>query len=202
MESNDGDEIDETRGDEDSSSSEEPGTSGSATNRDVVIKTCSACGDAYQGTMTCKDCQQYCHYREEFSVVLRNIVTDQVFLPCQPCDRAVSISRERALASIDQQKQAKNMLSSTAKKFKLAKEGDNVLIPVPDVDRGRAEFPNVAGVVLDVDAEGGHTIGTAQGSLKGKYTRAEIIPSIASFLTPSDVPDNLISLRTAAREES
>ena len=174
----------------------------SPSSHNVLINTCTVCGDAYQGSMTCNDCKQYCHYRNECSVVVRNLVTNDYFLRCLPCDRTVSITRERALASMEQEKQAKSMLSLTAKKFKLGKPGDNVMVPIPDVDRGRAEFPNIAGVVMNVDADGSHTIGTAQGTLQGTYTRAEIIPSIASFLLPSDVPEKTVSLRTAARAES
>ena len=80
---------------------------------------------------------------------------------CLTFHRAVSIARERAGANEHQKKQAKIMLSSTAKKFKAAKEGDNVMVPIPDVDRGRAEFRNVAGVVTNVDDDGGYRIGTS-----------------------------------------
>ena len=166
------------------------------------VATCSVCGDRYEGQMTCDDCERLCHYRPECSVTLVNRSTDQTFMRCLPCHRVDSIKHERALATVAQQKQAASMLSSTAKKMKPGKEGDTVMVPIPDVDRGRAEFPNVAGVVMEVDSDGGHTIGTSKGILKGKYTRAELIPSIATFLIPSDVPEKTISLRTVAREES
>ena len=58
---------------------------------------------------------------------------------------------------------------------------------------GRAEFRNVAGVVTNVDDDGGYRIGTSQGILKGKYARAEFIPSIGTFLKQSDVPDKQVA---------
>ena len=42
-----------------------------------------------------------------------------------------------------QKRQAENMISAIVKRFKPAEKGNNVMIPVPDVDRGRAEFRNV-----------------------------------------------------------
>ena len=76
------------------------------------------------------------------------------------------------------------------------------MVPIPDVDRGRAEFRNIAGVVTSVDDNGSYTIGTNQGTLKGKYTRAEFIPTLGNFLKSSDIPDKTVALRTVARKES
>ena len=80
-----------------------------------------------------------------------------------------------------QKRQAENMISTTVKRFKPAEKGNNVMIPVPDVDRGRAEFRNVKGVILDAETDGTNTIGTNHGTLKQKYVRSQFIPTSGNF---------------------
>ena len=76
------------------------------------------------------------------------------------------------------------------------------MVPVPDVDRGRTDFRNVAAVVKEVNAQRGiYTIGTKHGVLEQCYTRNQIIPGKTSFLTTVQVPEN-ISLREVANFES
>ena len=50
----------------------------------------------------------------------------------------------------NQEKQAERMLKNSVKRFPPAAIGDTVMVPIPDVDRGRAEFPNVKAVVIEV----------------------------------------------------
>jgi hypothetical protein len=42
------------------------------------------------------------------------------------------------------------MLANSSKRFPPAQIGDTVLVPIPEFDQGRAEFPNVMAVVLQV----------------------------------------------------
>ena len=53
------------------------------------------------------------------------------------------MKNQRAGAHEKQVSQAESMLSTAAKRFKPASVGDNVAIPIPDVDKGRAEVRNV-----------------------------------------------------------
>ena len=82
------------------------------------------------------------------------------------------------------------MLSTTAKRFKPASVGDNVAIPIPDVDKGRAEFRNVLGVMTNVSDNGNYVIGTSHGTLKQKYARPQFIPAKGSFLEVDAVPED------------
>ena len=112
---------------------------------------------------------------------MKKNVDDQYYMMCHPCYRAEVIAKERHAANQMQRKQANSMLSATAKKFKAAKDGDNVMIPIPDVDRGRAEFRNIAGVVTRIDDKGSYAIGTSPGTLKGMFMRAEFILTAGTF---------------------
>ena len=92
------------------------------------------------------------------------------------------------------------MLTATARQLAPLEVGSNVTIPIPDVDKGRAEFRNVLGVVKSISNEGLYEIGTASGSLKQKYTRGEVIPSKGTFIDIQAVPNKEISLREAAQK--
>ena len=91
------------------------------------------------------------------------------------------------------------MLSSSPKCFKAM---NMVAVPIPAVDKGRAEFPNVMGVITSVSNDGMYQIGTGHGTLKQKYMRAEFIPAKTSFLEVGAVLKNEITLRAAARKNS
>lgn len=56
---------------------------------------------------------------------------------------------ERIGAKHAQMKQAEKMLASSGKCFPPQEIGATVMVPIPDVDRGRAEFGNVKAVVLE-----------------------------------------------------
>ena len=70
------------------------------------------------------------------------------------------MKNQRAGAHEKYVSQAESMLSTTAKRFKPAGVGDNVATPIPDVDKGRAEFRNVLGVITNVGGNGKYLIGT------------------------------------------
>ena len=52
-------------------------------------------------------------------------------------------------------------------------KGDNVLVPIPDVDRGRTDPRNLIAVVLDVVDEKFYKLGTTEGTLKQLFTRSQ-----------------------------
>jgi hypothetical protein len=49
--------------------------------------------------------------------------------------------------------------------------GDNVIIPIPSVDRGPAVERSITGVVMNVNEHGGYKIGTKVGQIKGYTSR-------------------------------
>ena len=69
-----------------------------------------------------------------------------------------------------QEEQAEDMLKRSARRYKVANVGDSVMVHLPEVDRGRCEFPNVHAVVLSVNESGMYKLGTQQGELKGVYS--------------------------------
>ena len=162
---------------------------------------CSVCETVYEGSVKCTICQKCCHDFPPCSVTNTDS-SNQVLFICQLCDRSELIVAERRGAKLNQVKQSESMLSFTAKRFKPADVGDNVLVPVPDVDRGRADFRNVKGIITKCGNDGTYKIGTSHGTLKQQYTRAQFIPTIGSFLEETQVPENEITLREVARNES
>ena len=48
--------------------------------------------------------------------------------------------------------------------------------------KGRAEFPNVMGVITSLSNDGMYQIGASHGTLKQKYMKAEFIPAKSAFL--------------------
>ena len=61
---------------------------------------------------------------------------------CCLCNRSESIQNEQRGPKTEQEKQAKKMREKSAQCFKPAHAGDIVMVPIPPVDRGRAEFVN------------------------------------------------------------
>ena len=100
-----------------------------------------------------------------------------------------------------QVKQAKRMMKGTESKYPPANVGDTVLVPVPDVDKGKMDSRNL--VVLERnEQEGLYRLGTTSGTLSQQYTRGEIIPVKGQFLTPDQVDSQVKSVRTVAKEQS
>ena len=74
------------------------------------------------------------------------------------------------------------------------------LLRVPNVERGRCEFPNVRAVILDIYKAGMYKLGAKVGQLKGVYIRNQFEPLPNPHLSVSDVPMdlNIVQLRTKA----
>jgi hypothetical protein len=47
--------------------------------------------------------------------------------------------------------------------------GSNVIIPIPDVDRAKADLRNIVGVLLDKNEDGLYKIGTKDGVVDKLY---------------------------------
>ena len=57
----------------------------------------------------------------------------------------------REMAKKRQNLQADKMLEQSNKRFKSAEEGENVNVPIPEVDRGRLDPPNFTDVIQEHD---------------------------------------------------
>jgi hypothetical protein len=79
----------------------------------------------------------------------------------------IKCARKRALSG--QQVQADSLTKNTKTKLTVLSKGDNVIIPIPSVDRGPVDERNIKGVVMNVNEHGGYKIGTKVGQIKG-YT--------------------------------
>nr|XP_022920129.1 uncharacterized protein LOC111428710 [Onthophagus taurus] len=116
--------------------------------------------------------------------------------------RLKSINQHRSHSIACLKKQATEMLQQSCSKFPKIEIGQNVLVKIPDVDRGRLAPRNILAVVLS-EKDDLYQLGTSTGVLEKLYARNEFQPSQTNSLTSSDVPiENKLSLRTVAAKES
>ena len=95
------------------------------------------------------------------------------------------------------------MLSRSSWKLKPLSPGDNVIVPVPKLDRSNGDLPNIIGVILTIDEKGLYTIGTNSGKIKGKLSRGQFEPLSYKGLKDHQVPPNVeISVREIVRAQS
>lgn len=81
------------------------------------------------------------------------------------------ILEAREKAHFNLVKQAKRMKTASDQSHPPLKVGDNVTIPIPDVDKGKADLRNIIGVILEVTCEQLYRIGTKSGILDKLYCR-------------------------------
>ena len=74
--------------------------------------------------------------------------------------------------------------------------GDNATLKVPEFDRGPSDSRNLLVVVLQRD-EDLYQVGCREGRITTWYTAADMDPVKEKLLTPDDVPDVEMALRTA-----
>ncbi|XP_025410739.1 KRAB-A domain-containing protein 2-like [Sipha flava] len=108
--------------------------------------------------------------------------------------------RKKAHANL--KKQATRMMTRTENKFPVVEVGVNVVIRIPDVDKGKTDHPNLIGIVLEKTEYDLYRIGCKDGILEKLYCRSEFITCKEKFITYNQVPKNHISLRAAATKAS
>jgi hypothetical protein len=74
--------------------------------------------------------------------------------------------------------------------------GTNVVVRVPDLDRGRLALRNVLGVI-NVNSSGLYLLGTKEGLLERLYARNEFTTA-DNFIEAHDVPSGSLSLQSAS----
>ena len=97
--------------------------------------------------------------------------------------------------------EAEKMKQASEKRFKAAEIRQNVRVPIPELDRGRAGHRNLIGVVLEVK-DGFYKIGTKNCVLKSLYSRGQFDLCSEVFITAADVPETEVSVRQAATAAS
>ncbi|XP_071053562.1 KRAB-A domain-containing protein 2-like [Onthophagus taurus] len=120
--------------------------------------------------------------------------------PCTSDELLIRTARKDAHYNLA--KQSERMKKSSDQSHPPLNVGDNVTIPVPDVDRGKAELRNIIGIVLEVSSEQQYKIGTRDGILDKLYCRLEFGGCSEKFIRRDEVPNVTITLRTAARKAS
>ena len=83
----------------------------------------------------------------------------------------------------------------TKTKLTVLSKGDNVIIPIPSVDRGPVDERNIKGVVMNVNEHGGYKIGTKVGQIKGYMSRNQVQFVANATLDVSEVPVSDMSVR-------
>nr|CAI5868886.1 unnamed protein product [Callosobruchus analis] len=95
------------------------------------------------------------------------------------------------------------MLCESNKIFAPLKKGTNVLIRVPDVDRGRLTPRNILAIVSEMIDDGLYELCTENGPLHRLFSRNELLQTDSQFMPEADnIYDKKTSLRTAANMSS
>ena len=106
---------------------------------------------------------------------------------CNLCVRKNRINIEREFAKSGQE-QAQKMVSLSNSRLPAVDIGTNVVVRVPDLDRGRLAPRNVLAVVVDVSSSGLYLLGTKEGLLERLYARNEFTTTDNNFIEAHDVP--------------
>jgi len=109
---------------------------------------------------------------------------------CNLCLRKnrINIEREGAKSGQEQQDQEKVSLSNS--RLPAADIGTNVVVRVPDLNRGRLIPRNVLAVVVDAVSSGLYLLGTKEGLLEQLYARNEFTTADNNFIEAHDVPSS------------
>ena len=99
-------------------------------------------------------------------------------------------ARKRALSG--QHIQAEKLMRTTKRKLSELSVGNNVIIPIPQYDRGPTYPRNILGVIEEV-SEYGYRVGTSVGTLSGYLCRNQIEAVNDTSLSISMIPSLQIS---------
>lgn len=154
---------------------------------------CQSChkSDSDKPFGRCTTCTSVVHIGAPCSIVIGGVTR------CSLCQTANRIQNQRAGAKRRLEEQAERMLQASRQRFEEAEVGQNVVVPIPDVDRGRGDPRNVMAVVMSIN-DGFYRLGTKHGVLNRLYVRNEMELCAQQFFTVDEVPEtSQISLREA-----
>ena len=113
------------------------------------------------------------------------------------------IKKRSIEASAGQISQAERMVNRSHILCKPGSPGDNVVVPIPSVDRGRGDPRNILGVILYRDESDQYKIAVKSGILKGLYSRNQFDLCPQKLLTLDHVnQEQSVSSRSAVIAES
>ena len=116
--------------------------------------------------------------------------------------RLQNIKTERDGASSALMQQAQRMVKRSQLELVSGQIGDNVAVPIPQVDKGRGDPRNILEIVMDHNENDLYTICVKAGVLKKKFTRNQFDLCPQRLITESDVDTSKkITLRQAVKEE-
>ena len=152
------------------------------------------CEEESSGAHKCSVCDQFVHaicgsYGEDSEGFGLKVT-------CNLCVRKNRIKIERDGAKSGQE-QAQKMFSLSNSRLAAVDIGTNVVVRVPDLDRGRLAPRNVLAVV-DVNSSGLYLLGTKEGLLEQLYARSEFTTADNNFIEAYDVPSSSLSLRSTS----
>ncbi|KAK3097449.1 hypothetical protein FSP39_009713, partial [Pinctada imbricata] len=113
-----------------------------------------------------------------------------------------SIRRERHHSGEAMANQAKKMVMRSNRVLRPIDVGDSVLVPIPNVDRGRGDTRNLLCLVMEIN-DGQHKLGTIFGVLDAMFSRNQFTVTTYQGLNENDIKKSVsISVREAARAQS
>ena len=126
--------------------------------------------------------------------------SEPITVLCLLCAMSKRVKHKRDECKDNVSRQAEKMIDASVKRFKQADIGDNVLVPVPNVNRGRSDFRNIKGIMTAAKGNGCYIIGAKHGTLKQIYSRNQFIPTMDSLARLDEVLPNKVCLREGARK--
>ncbi|KAK4326939.1 hypothetical protein Pmani_002543 [Petrolisthes manimaculis] len=132
-------------------------------------------------------------------------------VPASPDTPAISplslrhnqVIKERKREREAQELQAQKMVKRNRRLLTEANVGDNVTVPIPNVDRGRTDPKNLIGVIVERDSQELYKIATKSGVLDGKFSRNQFDICGYAMYSIEDVDmQKTLPLRKAVQEVS
>ena len=137
-----------------------------------------------QSNLTCQEGAAGCESEETYREDLISEESDENFL------------NARKVASSGQETQASKMLQRGKRLLTELHIGQNATLRVPEFDRGPSDPRNLLVVILG-KINDFYEVGCREGRLINKYTRADLDLVSETLLSPQEVSDAKLTLRTA-----
>ena len=170
----------------------------------IQAQVCIVCENPCSNAHTCPGCDKSIHAIFGPSAEGNEGYGCPVWcITCWLDHRDDNVQKGRVAAKRGQNRQIEKMIKHSNKKIKLSEVGENVLVPIPLVDKRSPFDPlNVPGVVLERSEDGMYKIGTAAGVLDNLYISSQFQSSQTDFLAPEDIPNRSVTLREAILKSS
>ena len=171
------------------------------------LEKCCICNQPISDTedmRRCAECYIYFHYGCNdwaSSTSALNLGRDDSCL-CPLCGQGEAIAEEQSRTAKRIKLAADKMLETSKKKVHAFEVGDCVLVPVPKVDRGPSDPPNLISVITD-KKNGVYQVGSPAGIIKQWFSAETLLATRTSLLTAEDVNrDEFLSIREAVTKTS